>query len=402
MLPSSRVSVESSLDGDNLTSGIKAFNDQVDLNPAVVADYHSLEELCRNQKLQIDRLQTELQSYVELSPRLETYVQQRYLGLWTDRQNMIERLHGFQTELARGLGHDHMVRELKTALSEAETKLKQVEDWRIRVSFIAQQEVDALTSLLAAAEQNLSGDLQAATAKYKKSFNRVDKKLDTARLALEDMLKKYQDRLREQKLVEAELQRLRSVLADRDVQVDRLRSQVLNWEQKCLLAVRDRDTIRTHLAHLASGSLRLPSDTPSTASATAPTGKRSRSTDPGLPIKHYRTAKLTRAGTKSVETPKAKSAGNSPRSAGPVRSAKSSGSDGMPRVSARSSRSTRSYRSTPTSGSARTPTTHGPAGGNRSASQPRCKRGQNHPASVPLLSDTESFESEEDTLAAFE
>ena len=318
-----------------------------------------------------------MQSYVELALRLATYVEQRYLGIWMDLQDVIERLNGVQTELARRLGQDHVVREFKTAVSEAEEKFKQVEDWRIRVSFIAQQEVDALTWLLAAAEQNLSGDLQAATAKaskYKKSFNRVDKKLDTARLALEDMSKTYQDRLREQKLVEAEMQRLRSNLADRDAKVDRLRSQALNWEQKCLLAVRDRDTIRTNLAQLASGSLRLPSNVPSTTSATATTGKRSSSTDPGLQIKRPRTAKLTRARTESVDTTKAKSAGESPRSTGPVRSAKSSGSDGIPRVSTQPSRSTRSDGSTATSGSARTPTPQGTAGRKRSASQTGSKR----------------------------
>ena len=300
MLPSSRVSVASLLDRDTLTAGIAALYDQLDLHAAVVADYHSLEELCRDQKLQIDRLQTELQSYVELAPRLATYVQQRYLGLWTDRQNMIERLHGFQTELARRLGQDHVVRELKTALLEAERKSKQVEDRRFRESFIAKQQLEALTSRLAAAEPNSGGDLQAATSKalrYKKIFHRVDKKLDKARLALEDMSKTYQARLREQELVEAELQRLRSDLADRDTQVDCLRSQSSNWEQQSLLAVRDRDTIRTHLAQLASGSLRLPSNVPSTASANPPTGKRSRSTDPGLPIKRSRSAKMTRAGT---------------------------------------------------------------------------------------------------------
>ena len=154
---------------------------------------------------------------------------------------------------------------------------------------------------MAAAEQNLGGgDLQAATSKaskYKKIFHRVDKKLDKARLALEDMSKTYQARLRKQELVEAELKRLQSDLEDRDAQVDRQRSQSSNWEQQCLLASRDRDTIRSHLTQLASGSLRLPSDVPSTASATAPTGKRFRSTVPGLPFKRPRTAKLTRAGT---------------------------------------------------------------------------------------------------------
>ena len=89
MLTSSRVSVAFLLHRDTLTAGISALYDQLDLHAAVVADYHSLEELCRDQKLQIDRLQTELQSYVELAPRLATYVQHRYLGLWTDRQNMI-------------------------------------------------------------------------------------------------------------------------------------------------------------------------------------------------------------------------------------------------------------------------------------------------------------------------
>ena len=87
-----------------MTAGIAALYDQLDIHAAVVADYHSLEELCRDQKLQIDRLQTELQSYVELAPRLATYVQQRYLGLWTKCQDIIERLHGFQTELAWRLG----------------------------------------------------------------------------------------------------------------------------------------------------------------------------------------------------------------------------------------------------------------------------------------------------------
>ena len=61
MLPSSRVSVASLLDRDTLTAGIAALYDQLDLHAAVVADYHSLEELCRDQKLEINRLQTELQ-----------------------------------------------------------------------------------------------------------------------------------------------------------------------------------------------------------------------------------------------------------------------------------------------------------------------------------------------------
>ena len=100
---------------------------------------------------------------------------------------MIERLHGLQMELERLLGHDRVVRELKTALLEAERKFKQAEGRRIRESFIAQQQVETLTSRLAAAEQNQGGDLQAATDKsfkYKKRFCKYYKKLDTARIEL--------------------------------------------------------------------------------------------------------------------------------------------------------------------------------------------------------------------------
>ena len=71
--------------------------------------------------------------------------------------------------------------------------------------------MEALLSRLASAEQNSGGDLQAAIAKaskYKKLSNRVDRKLDAARLELEDMSNTYQDRLRDQNLVEAEMLRM--------------------------------------------------------------------------------------------------------------------------------------------------------------------------------------------------
>ena len=107
---------------------------------------------------------------------------------------MIERLHGFQTDPERRLGQYHVVRELKTALSEAEMKFTQVEDRRIRELAVAQQQAEALTSRLAAPEQNTGGDIQAATdkaSKYKKRFRKADKKLDTARIAVGNMSKTY-------------------------------------------------------------------------------------------------------------------------------------------------------------------------------------------------------------------
>ena len=54
-------------------------------------------------------------------------------------------------------------------------------------------------------------------------------KFELTRVALEDMLVTNQDLLRKIKRVEAELQRLRSDLADREAQVDRLRSQASDW-----------------------------------------------------------------------------------------------------------------------------------------------------------------------------
>ena len=52
---------------------------------------------------------------------------------------------------------------------------------------------------LAAAEEYSGGDLQAATVKeykYKKRFNKFDKKLEMARAELEDMSKSNQGRIR--------------------------------------------------------------------------------------------------------------------------------------------------------------------------------------------------------------
>ena len=124
-------------------------------------------------------------------------------------------------------------------------------------------------------------------------------------------MKSYQDHLRDHKRVEAYLQRLRLYLANREAKVGRLRSQALDWKQKSLSAVRDRDVIRTHLAQLASRSFRLPSEVSSAASANPPTGKRSRSTEPDLPIKRPLAAKMTRSGTESVFTASVKPAGES-------------------------------------------------------------------------------------------
>ena len=116
MLPSSRKGAASLVDRDTLTAGIAALYYQLDLQDAVVASYHSLEDVFRDYKLQIDRLQTELRSYVEIAPRLATYVQARYPGIWTDLRSSIERSRAFQTELERRLGQDHVIRSLRQLL----------------------------------------------------------------------------------------------------------------------------------------------------------------------------------------------------------------------------------------------------------------------------------------------
>ena len=80
-----------------------------------------------------------------------------------------------------------------------------------------------------------------------KLFSKAGKKLKVVKTALEDLSKSYQGYLRGHEHAEVELQRLRSDLADQETKVDRLCSQVLDWKQKWLSAVRDRDVIRTHL-----------------------------------------------------------------------------------------------------------------------------------------------------------
>ena len=61
-----------------------------------MSDYHSLEATCQGHKSQIDRLQVELRSYVEIAPRLAVYYQERYLSIWIDHEDLMERSHAFQ------------------------------------------------------------------------------------------------------------------------------------------------------------------------------------------------------------------------------------------------------------------------------------------------------------------
>ena len=73
-----------------------------------------------------------------------------------------------------------MIRELKKALLIAKADLERVTDQQIRELAIDQQQVEMVTSLLAAAEQKSGGDLQDATAKAskkKKLFHKVDKNM---------------------------------------------------------------------------------------------------------------------------------------------------------------------------------------------------------------------------------
>ena len=163
----------------------------------------------------------------------------------------------------------------------------------------------------------------------------------------------------------------------------------------------DRNVIRTYLAQLASGALRLPSRVPSAASAPPSTDKRSRSTEPDLLIKRLRAAEMMRSGMEPLATQPAKSAGESLQSTMPVQSDTSPGFTRTPRVSARPSRAARSDDSKATSGSSRTPSTQGIASKTQSASQAGNKRAQKLLASDTPLSNTESFDSfEENTLAA--
>ena len=174
-------------------------------------------------------------------------------------------------------------------------------------------------------------------SKYKKIFNKVNKILVVAKTALEDLSKSYLGHLREHKRVEVELQRLRSDIADGEDNVDCLRSQELDCKQKCLSAVRDRDVIRTHLAYLASGTLRLPLGSRLLLSLQHQPARY-----PGPRSPNFRSSVPARRILRDPEknwlvTPLSKSAGKSLRFTGPVKFTTLYEFTGLPRISARSS-----------------------------------------------------------------
>ena len=100
MFPSTRVSTPSLVDRATLNSTFAVLYDQLYLQATIVGDYHSLKEAYRDQKLRIDRLYVELLSYLEIAPRLATFVQERHLCVWIDSQDTIQRSRQLQTELA--------------------------------------------------------------------------------------------------------------------------------------------------------------------------------------------------------------------------------------------------------------------------------------------------------------
>lgn len=395
MVPSTRVIAPSLVDRETLNSEIAALYDQLDLQAVALSDYRSLEVVCHDQKLQIDRLEAELRSYVEIAPRLAEYVQRRYSRLWNDHQDLIQRSSDFQKELVRCADRDSEIQRLKTAVFQANLALQREKDRRIHESAFAKDQLKVLGSRLAAAEKSSDDDLRAATtraSKYKKLAYKTEKKLGMARAALEDLQKSFQGHLRKSERTEAELQRLRSDLADRDAEVDHLRAQAVDWKKKCISAVHDRDEIRTQLARLASGALPFPSNVPSADSTDVQTSKRSRPARSSLPTKRPRTSKSTRSGSDRAATPPATptgDSGRSKRSTKSVRSAKSSVPAETPPASKQPV------------GSTNASSAQGIASKSPSGSQTGGKRAQKLPAKDLSSSETESFSStEEDTLAA--
>ena len=80
------MSAPSLADRESVFLQIVASFHQQEFQEAAVTDFRALEEAYRGQKLQIYRLQAELRSYIDLDPRLTTYVQQRFTRLWCDHQ----------------------------------------------------------------------------------------------------------------------------------------------------------------------------------------------------------------------------------------------------------------------------------------------------------------------------
>ena len=123
LFPSTRVIAPSLADRVSVFSQIAALYHPLELQEAAVTDYRALEEAYRGQKLQIDRLHVELRSYVEIALHFAVHAQERYLSIWTDHQNLIERSCAFKTELARRLSQGDVIRKLKTTLLTVQADL---------------------------------------------------------------------------------------------------------------------------------------------------------------------------------------------------------------------------------------------------------------------------------------
>ena len=165
---STRVIAPSLVDRETLNSEIAALYDQLDLQAVALSDYRSLEVVCHDQKLKIDRLEAELRSYVEIAPRLAEYVQRRYSRLWNDHQDLIQRSSDFQKELVRCADRDSEIQRLKTAVFQANLALQREKDRRIHESALVKDQLKVLGPRLAAAEKSSDDDLRAATTRASK------------------------------------------------------------------------------------------------------------------------------------------------------------------------------------------------------------------------------------------
>ena len=126
---STRVNIPCPADRETLISGIAVLYDQLDVQAATLSDYASLEATCHDQRSQIDRLQAELRSYIEIAPRLAAYVQQRYTRLWNDHQDLFKRSSDYQEELGKRVSDAREVKTLKTSLLQANVALQREKDW---------------------------------------------------------------------------------------------------------------------------------------------------------------------------------------------------------------------------------------------------------------------------------
>ena len=116
LLPSTRIILPPVADRQNAISLVSSLYDRLEAQDTIVESYHSMENALQEQEFRGNQLETELNSYHELVPRLCTFVLRRDEEL---RQQLDAALHmaeGLDEELNQLTDQSQEIADLKNAL----------------------------------------------------------------------------------------------------------------------------------------------------------------------------------------------------------------------------------------------------------------------------------------------